>query len=213
MARSPTTSTPTVKANLNDGQHVTEKLQYYKISDGKGHTDVGTITLTVDGHTDAVAPNLTLNFEDLDTHGTAISLPTDYHGFSFTTPNTSGGATIASVEDANGNTGYDAASQENGSSGNIGYNPYGESPLNIAKTDHSTFDFAGGFFTAAWQDSQQITITGWHNGVQIYTDTETLNDTSATHVSLNWHDIDQVTIASSSGLGFQIAFDDLQFHV
>ena len=40
---------PAVKAGLDAGEHVTEKLDYYKVSDGAGHTDAGVITLTVDG--------------------------------------------------------------------------------------------------------------------------------------------------------------------
>ncbi|MFS2180187.1 Ig-like domain-containing protein [Rhizobium pisi] len=47
---------PAVKAGLNDGEHVTEKLQY-KVSDGAGHADAGVITLTVDGMTDGKSVN------------------------------------------------------------------------------------------------------------------------------------------------------------
>ncbi|MBB3918324.1 Ig-like domain-containing protein [Rhizobium fabae] len=47
---------PAVKAGLNDGEHVTEKLQY-KVSDGAGHADAGVITLTVDGATDGKSVN------------------------------------------------------------------------------------------------------------------------------------------------------------
>ncbi|MBB5663012.1 autoaggregation protein RapA/B/C [Rhizobium leguminosarum] len=48
---------PAVKAGLNDGEHVTEKLQYYKVSDGAGHADAGVISLTVDGVTDGKSLN------------------------------------------------------------------------------------------------------------------------------------------------------------
>ena len=200
---------PTVKANLNDGQSVTEKLQYYKISDGKGHTDVGTITLTVDGHTDAVAPNLTLNFEDVTGNlASGVILPDDYHGFHIASATYNGAATIETAQ----NNAYHAASQEAG--GNVGLNSFGENPLSIEKTDHSTFDFNGGFFASTFEATQQVTLTGWHNGVQIYSDTETLNNTTATHLNLNWQDIDEVRISSPDmGPGSQIAFDDLQFHV
>ncbi|QKK29714.1 hypothetical protein FE844_009065 [Rhizobium indicum] len=47
---------PAVKAGLNDGEHVTEKLQY-KVSDGAGHADSGVSTLTVDGMTDGKSVN------------------------------------------------------------------------------------------------------------------------------------------------------------
>jgi autoaggregation protein RapA/B/C len=48
---------PAVKAGLNDGEHITEKLKYYKVSDGAGHADAGVITLTVDGVTDGKSLN------------------------------------------------------------------------------------------------------------------------------------------------------------
>jgi autoaggregation protein RapA/B/C len=31
------------------GDHVTETVQFYKISDGEGHTDVGVLTLNITG--------------------------------------------------------------------------------------------------------------------------------------------------------------------
>ncbi|MBP2445242.1 Ig-like domain-containing protein [Rhizobium leguminosarum] len=48
---------PAVKAGLNDGEHVTETLQYYKVSDGAGHADAGVISLIVDGVTDGKSLN------------------------------------------------------------------------------------------------------------------------------------------------------------
>ncbi|EGE57403.1 UNVERIFIED_ORG: autoaggregation protein RapA/B/C [Rhizobium esperanzae] len=48
---------PAVKAGLNDGAHVTETLEYYKVSDGTGHADVGVISLTVNGVTDGKSVN------------------------------------------------------------------------------------------------------------------------------------------------------------
>ncbi|PDT00980.1 hypothetical protein CO666_28045 [Rhizobium chutanense] len=47
---------PAVKAGLDDGEHVTEKLRY-KVSDGAGHADAGVFTLTVDGVTDGKSVN------------------------------------------------------------------------------------------------------------------------------------------------------------
>jgi VCBS repeat-containing protein len=38
-----------VKADLTTGQAIVEKLEYYKISDGAGHTDVGILELTING--------------------------------------------------------------------------------------------------------------------------------------------------------------------
>ena len=58
---------PGVKASLDTGQTITETLKYYKISDGLGHTDVGIITLDINGVTDkphAVDDNYTFNEND-----------------------------------------------------------------------------------------------------------------------------------------------------
>ncbi|MGO7389081.1 calcium-binding lectin RapA2 [Rhizobium ruizarguesonis] len=44
--------TYTLTEDLTAGQNVTETVQYYKISDGEGHTDVGVLTLNITG-TDA----------------------------------------------------------------------------------------------------------------------------------------------------------------
>ena len=44
--------TYTLTEDLTAGQQVTENVQYYKISDGEGHTDVGVLTLNITG-TDA----------------------------------------------------------------------------------------------------------------------------------------------------------------
>ncbi len=203
---------PTVKANLNDGQHVTETLQYYKISDGKGHTDVGTITLNVNGATDpgVHTTDLVMNFEDISgTTGGDAALPADYHGFNLSVPTY--GVVYALADSVAPSTGYGHVSQEPG--GNVAYDPYGSQPIDIAKTDHSTFDFLGGYFASAFDGNQTITITGWHNGSQVYSDTETVG-TSATHITLDWENIDQVQISTDpNGQSHQIAFDDLQFHV
>ncbi|RUM23136.1 autoaggregation protein [Rhizobium vallis] len=41
-------------SDIASGDHVTETVQYYKISDGDGHTDVGVLTLNITG-TDVVS--------------------------------------------------------------------------------------------------------------------------------------------------------------
>ncbi|OWO95286.1 autoaggregation protein [Rhizobium esperanzae] len=41
-------------SDIAPGDHITETIQYYKISDGQGHTDVGVLTLNITG-TDVVS--------------------------------------------------------------------------------------------------------------------------------------------------------------
>ena len=199
---------PTVKASLNYGQSVTEKLQYYTVSDGAGHTDAATITLTVNGLSDPATHTtaVTLTFNDV-----AIvpglgrgGVSSDYHGFSLTENNLT-----LPVSDGSHNlgSGIYAASQ----GGNVAFNPTVGVPVDIQKTDHSTFDFNGGYFAMLTTPSEAVTFTGWHNGVQVYSDTVSLTSYTATHLTLDWQNIDDLQITSANG--DQIAFDNLQFHV
>nr|ASZ83580.1 RapA1 [Rhizobium leguminosarum] len=43
------TFTYDLAADIAPGDHVTETIQFYKISDGEGHTDVGVLTLNITG--------------------------------------------------------------------------------------------------------------------------------------------------------------------
>ena len=190
-----------VAAGLHTGDSVTENMTY-KISDGKGHTDTGTISLTVDGH-DATT---VLDFEGLVGSDLYSNVPDDYKGFHLTANGGSEGA-LSELYYGAGQTGYGVVSQEAG--GNVGYNPYAAVPVDITKTDHSDFDFVSGVFASAWQDAQDVTITGWHNGTQVYSTTLHLSDTSATTFNANWHDIDHIQITTDDYS--QIAMDDLTF--
>ena len=193
------------KVNFYSGQTLTETMQY-KISDGAGHTDVGIFTLNVQGTTPAPSPHttaVTLNFEDRASN----DYIQDDHGFNFSTPGPYGDQIGITTPSETEGVGFAAVSQEAG--GNVGYS-YSGAPLTIEKADHATFDFEGGFFAGVFGGGP-MTITGWHNGVQVYSDTETLTTNAATHVTLDWHNIDhlQITLAN----GENLTFDDLQFHV
>ena len=201
------------KVGFYAGMSLTETMQY-KISDGAGHTDVGIFSLTVEATMPKPAPvdhfttSLTLNFDDIVTHGNGVGLPNDYHGFSLTAKTLN----VAVFQDSAANDlGMSTVSQEPG--GNVAFNPGGFSPIVIEKTDHSDFDFISGVFANALQGGQSVVVSGWSNGVEIYESTLNLSDATATHFAANWLDVDQVQITSSTGTPFQIAFDDLQFHV
>jgi len=76
-----------VKAGLDTGESVTETLKYYKVSDGAGHTDVGVITVKIDGVTDAPLKDTSvLTFEDATDNTFLVDLGKDDHGLQFTTP-------------------------------------------------------------------------------------------------------------------------------
>ncbi len=199
------------KVGFVAGQTLHEAIQY-KISDGAGHTDTGLFKLDIKGVTEAQPhpTDVVLNFEDLVIQdGDENPLPDDYHGFSITTPDRNAYVILAGFY---GN-GYDSVSQEKAAAGQVGYNPSGEIPMTIQKTDHSDFDFNGGFFSAAYTEVQEATFTGWRDGVQVYSEKVTLHNDDAYHLVLDWQNIDQVQITSQAGTGYQIAFDDLEFHV
>ena len=198
-----------VAAGLDTGHSVTENMTY-KISDGKGHTDQGNISLTVNGVTDHVATTTVLDFEDVATTSDGVALGDDYKGFHLSVPGMNVGTIIANGDDwvYNAPTGYDAVSQENGGNGHVAYNPYADVPIDVQKVDHSDFDFVSGVFAAAWDSTQDITITGLRDGATVYTATLHLSNTSATTFSANWHDVDDIQITTT---GQHIAMDDLTF--
>ncbi len=192
------------KVGFYAGMTLTETMQY-KISDGAGHTDVGIFSLTVEATTPKPPIAVTLTFDDLVSDS---NIPNNYHGFDLWTFNPYNANTYAITAPAGSDGfGYSTASQEAG--GNVASN--GSGSIAIARDDHATFDFEGGVFANVFSNSL-IKITGWHDGVQIYSDTETLAYNTATHVALDWHNIDQIQISTVYG-SENIAMDDLQFHV
>ncbi len=190
-----------VAAGLNTGQSVTENMTY-KISDGKGHTDQGNISLTVNGVTDHAATTV-LDFEDLKPDYQGSPVPDDYKGFHLSVP----GYNVYTAHDSDyGVSGYETVSQEH--KGNIAYNPYANVPIDIQKVDHSDFDFVSGVFAAAWDSAQDVTITGLRDGATVYTQVLHLSNTTATTFAANWHNIDDIQITTA---GDHIAMDDLTF--
>ncbi len=204
---------PTVKAGLNDGQSLTETLQY-QVDDGQGHAAPGTINLTINGATDpGVHPtDVVMTFEDV---GSGNPVPAGYHGFTLAAAGNSPYGVLALNENqGDAFTGLPAVSQENKGNGYVGFLTQENVPMTMVRTDHSTFDFNGGYFAGASIDYEQITISGWKDGTEMYSQTLTLNALTATHMTVDWHDIDEVRIDDTqSGRGHEIVFDDLEFHV
>ncbi len=197
---------PTVKANLKAGQSVTEKVSY-KVSDGHGHTDVGQLSLKVEGQAHEPTP-VTLDFEDvaMNVDGGSIHygyLPDDYHGFYIHSPHNqyapSDNAMIFPVTpDVFQGPGV---SQVPGS--HFAMPSQGHFETIIEKADHSTFDFTSGVFSGIYE------IFGMKAGNQVYEGTSADYVASTHTFAPDWHDIDQVLVFSYSGL----EFDDLKFGV
>ena len=191
---------PTVKASLHVGQSISEHLAY-KVSDGQGHTDVGTLDLTVQGH---AAPETTvLDFENLNSQdgGRGYYTVGDFFFNNVNSP-------LQVIPDNElGDSGYLTVSQEKG--GNVGFAPVWWAPLDIYKSGGVDFDFVSGVFASAWDSAQDVTITGLRDGATVYSQILHLSNTSATTFTANWHDIDQIQIIGDGTS--QVAMDDLTF--
>jgi hypothetical protein len=120
-----------------------------------------------------------------------------------------------------------AAAEKNGGTGAAGYN-YGDISgddvaLNgggaLASIASGTaFEFNSAYFTAAWNNGLQITLTGYLHGVQVDQTTFTVSAHTPTLITLNWSDVTSVTFSSSGGtnagyrgFGEEFAMDNMTF--
>ncbi|HEY2051880.1 MAG TPA: PEPxxWA-CTERM sorting domain-containing protein [Caulobacteraceae bacterium] len=120
-----------------------------------------------------------------------------------------------------------AVAEQYGGTGLAGYN-YGDiSGSNVALngggafagiSSATPFEFNSGYFTAAWNNGLQITLTGYLNGVQVDQTTFTVSTRSPSLVTLDWSDVTSVTFSSSGGtnagyrgFGEEFAVDNLAF--
>ncbi|MES2156514.1 MAG: Ig-like domain-containing protein [Pseudomonadota bacterium] len=195
----------TVKAGLDAGETVTEKLEYYKISDGQGHTDVGILTVTIDGVTDSsTKTQVLLDFEDVNTDSVA-TLPEDYHGFSLTVP----GYQVGVVNEGyHPGSGYAFGSINPGE--NVAYDPYASNPVVIKQTDGADFDFDSMYLTSAWDSAQTVHLEGKQDGAVLYSLDVAINNIAATFVDVDWSGIDELTISHP---GQHIAMDNISLFV
>ncbi|WP_188064800.1 Ig-like domain-containing protein [Sphingobium sp. KCTC 72723] len=201
----------TVKAGLDAGETVTEKLEYYKISDGQGHTDVGILTVTIDGVTDSsTKTQVLLDFEDFDlssnTEATATApLPADYHGFSLTGPSD---PVYVVDEGLYPTSGYAAGSVNPGENVALGW--FARSPIVIKQTDGADFDFDSMYLTSAWDSAQTVHLEGKQDGAVLYSLDVAINNIAATFVDVDWSGIDELTISHP---GQHIAMDNISLFV
>lgn len=202
----------TVKAGLDAGETVTEKLEYYKISDGQGHTDVGILTVTIDGVTDSsTKTQVLLDFEDLelssgDGEASGVTpLPADYHGFSLTVP---GNTVHAMHEDTYPGSGYVVGSVNPGD--NVAFDPFASNPVVIKQTDGADFDFDSMYLTSAWDSAQTVHLEGKQDGAVLYSLDVAINNIAATFVDVDWSGIDELTISHP---GQHIVMDNISLFV
>ncbi|HTB84907.1 MAG TPA: hypothetical protein VK742_14720 [Candidatus Sulfotelmatobacter sp.] len=100
------------------------------------------------------------------------------------------------------------------SASNVCINWFG-GPASI--TNSTPFDFASGYFTAAWYDNLQLEVQGYTNGALAYDNNYILNTTNPTYLVLNYSNVTEVQFIASggtlhggySGGGTQFAADNL----
>ena len=80
----------------------------------------------------------------------------------------------------------------------------------------TAFTFNSVYATAAWNDGQSLDVTGWYQGVQIYSKSLLLNTTTTLLATFDWAGIDTVRFlahggnnAGFDGSGDHISLDNL----
>jgi VCBS repeat-containing protein len=189
---------------LSAGEHVVAKFTFNASSGPDTQTE--TIAVTIDGANEATTA-LVVNFEDLPPPTNSFqSIPDGYHNFVWHVPS----STNLYDLDSNGflGTGYSA--------GNIGpghvvaFTPFALQPIDIHKTDSSSFVFDGVYLTSAWDATQQVTLKGYNNGVLVGSDTVTINNLAPTLTHENWGPINDLVISNT---GSQLVLDNFMFHI
>jgi len=85
------------------------------------------------------------------------------------------------------------------SPGNVAYNAFG-APADVMSVSSSTpFFFNGAYFTAAWNDNLQVTVTGYSGATPVDSETVTLSATAPTFESFNYAGVTEVTFDSFGG--------------
>lgn len=129
-----------------------------------------------------------INFDDLTTTSAAL-ISNGYRGF-----------------DWNNFAVLNTTSEYN-SFGTNGYTNGTVSAPNVAANDHdpasmsstTPFTFNSAYFTGAWNNGLNITVTGLLNGVTEDTTTFTVDSTAPTLEAFNWANINELDFSSSGG--------------
>ena len=147
----------------------------------------------------------TINFDDLSD----APIANGYHGLDW-----SNFWSFAPFSPDYDGSGYESALT---SGTNVAYNSYG-TPASISSA--ADFDLNSFVAAAAWNDGLSVLISGYNNGVQIYSTVVSLVTGSASAVTLNWIGVDDVSFVSYGGTnpglngsGTHFALDDLTISV
>ncbi len=109
-------------------------------------------------------------------------------------------------------SGYEAGTV---SPNNVAYNRFGH---DATISSSSLFNLNSAYFTGAWRDDLNLSVTGYLDGVEQYSNTFVLASTSPSFITFNWANINSVVFSTEGGLrnpeytkgdGMQFAMDDL----
>ncbi|WP_049631903.1 PEP-CTERM sorting domain-containing protein [Cellvibrio sp. pealriver] len=123
-----------------------------------------------------------ITFDDLP-HGTEVG--THYAGLSWNNLYTTGSL--------GGSGGYANAAVS-------GLNTAFNSSANDVEVSSSLFNFTGAYFTAAWNDGLNITLTGSKNGLSLYTETVVVDTSGPTWFNFTFFGIDTLHFHSFGGI-------------
>lgn len=146
-----------------------------------------------------------INFENLPgaiasgSNNQIASLSPNYGGFTWDSD------FYVLSKDYHPGSGYDLGAWDNW----VGYTAYAN-PVGFSVAAGKKFNFYGGYFASAWDATQTLTVKGFLNGVEKYSQALTItNDPGELPnlFQLNFRNIDNVTFVQS---GSHVVFDNLQ---
>lgn len=90
--------------------------------------------------------------------------------------------------------------------GMVGFNAYADNPVLIEAQGTDTFDLTSFWMTSAWDSVMDITLSGWLDGVQLYSTVFEVSRTEARNFTFDWLGIDSVRFDDR---GAQFAIDNI----
>ncbi len=142
----------------------------------------------------------TITFDDL---ASASTIANGYNGLNWSNFGAYNGSDYATSGYVNGRV----------SGVNTAYNMYG-SPASFSSA--TAFTLNSGYFTGAWNNGLVISVVGLVAGLQVYSDTFTVNANGPTLHTFDWTNLSGVTFSSAGGVnaglsstGTQFALDNL----
>jgi hypothetical protein len=137
-----------------------------------------------------------LTFEDLDPGYETINvIPAGYHGFQW------GSYAYWITKNYHPGSGYDY-----GTLGHVSLFTAYALPISMGG---APFNFTGAYITAAWDATEQVTVQGWRNGVQVYSTTITTHNDQAYWFSFSFAQVDTVWFVPA---GAHLAIDNITYN-